>query len=120
MKILINISTCVNKDIFIDEQLWQILSGKIFFIENIIVVKIVLFNCTIGMVFPFLTWRPGKTAESLRAASCLCAQNIINKFKCYDDIILQQVILNLYYENNILETNVNCVVEFSNIFGSCR
>jgi len=29
MKILININTCVDKDIFNDKQLWQILSGKI-------------------------------------------------------------------------------------------
>lgn len=30
MKILININTCVEKNIFVDKQLWQILSGKIF------------------------------------------------------------------------------------------
>jgi len=30
MKILININICVDKNIFVDKQLWQILSGKIF------------------------------------------------------------------------------------------
>lgn len=48
-------------------------------------------NYIIGIVFPVLTWRPGKTAESLRAAACLCAQNIIMKFNCLDDVILKQV-----------------------------
>lgn len=43
------------------------------------------------IVFPILIWRPGKTAESLRAASCLCAQNIIKKFTCYDNNVLNQV-----------------------------
>jgi len=28
MKMLININTCVDKDIFNNKQLWQILSGK--------------------------------------------------------------------------------------------
>ncbi|VVC44258.1 Armadillo-type fold,Armadillo-like helical [Cinara cedri] len=71
MKMMININTCVDKNIFVDKQLWQILSG---------------------IIFPVQTWRPGKTAESLRAASCLCAQNIINKFTSFNDIILKQSI----------------------------
>ncbi|CAI6366577.1 unnamed protein product [Macrosiphum euphorbiae] len=64
---LFNINTCVDKDIFNDKQLWQILSG---------------------IIFPILTWRPGKTAESLRAASCLCAQIITKKFTCFDETML--------------------------------
>ncbi|KAE9539721.1 hypothetical protein AGLY_004973 [Aphis glycines] len=67
MKMLININTCVDKDIFNDKQLWQIISG---------------------IIFPILTWRPGKTAESLRAASCLCAQIINKKFTCFDETML--------------------------------
>lgn len=45
----------------------------------------------LGIILPVLIWRPGKTAESLRAAACLCAQIIINKFSSFDDIILNQV-----------------------------
>lgn len=41
-------------------------------------------------------WRPGKIAESLRAASCLCAQNIIHKFISFDDTILKQVNLLMF------------------------
>lgn len=48
-------------------------------------------NHVIGIIFPVLNWRPGKTAESLRAAACLCAQNIVMKFNCFDDVILKQV-----------------------------
>lgn len=33
MKMLININTCVDKDIFNDKQLWQILSGKILLLK---------------------------------------------------------------------------------------
>lgn len=50
-----------------------------------------IFDHIVGILFPVLTWKPGKTAESLRAASCLCAQNIIKKFACFDDTILKQV-----------------------------
>lgn len=53
-------------------------------------------NCVIGILFPVLLWRPGKTAESLRAAACLCAQNIINKLTVIDEIIVKQVNLICY------------------------
>jgi len=35
MKILININTCVDKNIFTDKQLWQILSGKFMIVKNV-------------------------------------------------------------------------------------
>ncbi|XP_050431028.1 dynein axonemal assembly factor 5 [Adelges cooleyi] len=69
MKILINISICVDKNIFDDSQLWQILSD---------------------IVFPALTWRPGRSAETLRAAACLCAEKIVDKFTMFTEDILNQ------------------------------
>lgn len=92
MKMLININACVEKNNFSDKQLWQILSGNINLVY-ILLNKILYLKKKniLGIVFPVLIWRPGKTAESLRAAACLCAQIIINKYSCFNDIILNQV-----------------------------
>jgi len=100
MKMLININTCVDKDIFNDKQLWQILSGKMssLNVENSTYIynTYFLFDYVLGIVFPILMWRPGKTAESLRAASCLCAQIITKKFTCFDETMLNLVSIYFY------------------------
>jgi len=44
MKILINLNISVDKNIFVDKQLWQILSGKIFvLLKNIYIFNFLLF-----------------------------------------------------------------------------
>lgn len=55
-----------------------------------------LFDYVLGIVFPILIWRPGKTAESLRAASCLCAQIITIKLTCFDEAMLNLVSIYFY------------------------
>ncbi|XP_050523556.1 dynein axonemal assembly factor 5 isoform X2 [Daktulosphaira vitifoliae] len=68
MKMIINISTCVDKNVFDNRQLWQILSG---------------------VIFPILTWRPGRCAETLRAAASLSAQKIVSKLTSFNDDIFK-------------------------------
>lgn len=64
-------------------------------------------------------WRPGKSAESLRAAACLCAESIIKKVTCFDDIILKQVCI-YFYLWYCKTNNMSIVLEFSDIFSPCR
>jgi len=56
----------------------------------------IVYDCILGIIFPILTWRPGKTAESLRAASCLCAQIINKKLICFNETMLNLVSIYFY------------------------